>query len=227
MPTRARPARAPARPARSASRGRTPRRRTQEERSHETRARILDAALDCLGREGWAGTTTIAVAERAGVSRGAQLHHFPTRAALVSAALRHLYADLTAQYEKAFASIGPEADRLDSAIELLWRVMCDPRLAAVTELTVAARTDAELRAEVAAVALAHRENIGRLALSYFPDAAARPDFDTHVDVVIDALQGLVLRQGLHGDGPFVRRSLRLVKRLATASIRSTRARARS
>jgi AcrR family transcriptional regulator len=200
----------PARPQRGAARAR----RTQGERSAETRARVLDAALECLSRAGYRGTTTTAVTERAGVSRGAQLHHFPTRAALVSAALRRLYAELTERYEKAFASLDPRADRLDAAVELLCRVMGDPRLDAAVELTVAARTDAELRREVAAVARAHRENIGRLARAYFPQAAAAPDFDARVDLVLDALQGLVLRCRLHGEGIGVARSLALVKALA-------------
>jgi AcrR family transcriptional regulator len=190
-------------------------RRTQRERSAETRARVLDAALECLSRAGYRGTTTTAVTERAGVSRGAQLHHFPTRTALVSAALRRLYAELTEHYEKAFASLDPRADRLDAAVELLWRVMRDPRLDAAVELTVAARTDAELRREVAAVARAHRENIGRLARAYFPEAASAPDFEARVDLVLDALQGLVLRCRLHGEGIGVAaHSLALVKALA-------------
>src|SRR5262245_4902983 len=207
--------RAPAAPRRPARAGR---RRTQQERSAQTQARVLDAALECLARDGYRGTTTLAVAERAGVSRGAQLHHFPTRAALVSAALRRLYAELTEQYEKGFASLAPGVDRLDAAVELLWRVMCDPRLDAATGLTVAARTDAELRREVAAVARAHRRGIGRLARGFFPESAAAPDFDLRLDLVIDALQGLVLRCKLHGEGPEVVRSLALVKALAAQAV---------
>jgi len=191
-------------------------RRTQPERSAETRARVLDAALECLSREGYRGTTTTAVTERAGVSRGAQLHHFPTRASLLSAALRRLYAELTEHYEKAFASLDPRADRLDAAVELLWRVMCDPRLDAAIELTVAARTDPDLHREVAAVARGHRARIGRLALAYFPEEASAPDFEARVDLVLDALQGLVLRCRLHGEEIGVARSLALVKTLAAA-----------
>src|SRR5262245_36507681 len=194
--------------------GPAPARRTQGERSAETRARVLDAALECLARDGYRGTTTTAVTQRAGVSRGAQLHHFPTRAALVSAALQHLHAELTEHYEKGFASLDPRADRLDAAVELLWRVMRDPRLDAAIELTVAARTDADLRREVATVARAHRARIGRLARAYFPEEASAPDFDARVDLVLDALQGLVLRCRLHGEGTSVARSLTLVKALA-------------
>ena len=67
-----------------------PLRRSQDERTAQTRARVLDAVLGCLVERGYAGTTTTAVAARAGVSRGAQLHHYRTRAALVAAAVEHL-----------------------------------------------------------------------------------------------------------------------------------------
>ena len=67
-----------------------PRRRTQEERRTATRGALLDATIDCLIEYGYGGVTTTRVVERAGVSRGAQVHHFPTKAVLVSEALRHL-----------------------------------------------------------------------------------------------------------------------------------------
>ncbi len=53
----------------------------QEERSAETRRRLLDATVACLFERGYAGTTTTELARRAGVSRGAQMHHFPKKGA--------------------------------------------------------------------------------------------------------------------------------------------------
>src|SRR5438045_9398121 len=67
-----------------------PRRRTQAERTASTRAALLDATIDCLVEYGYAHLTTTRVVERAGVSRGAQVHHFPTKAELVSEAGRPL-----------------------------------------------------------------------------------------------------------------------------------------
>ena len=67
------------------------RRRTQEERSAETRTRLLDAAIECLLKLGYAGTTTTEIATRAKVSRGAQLHHYPTKQELLTAAVEHLF----------------------------------------------------------------------------------------------------------------------------------------
>jgi len=50
----------------------------QDEKSAETRRRLLDAAILCVIERGYANTTGSEIAERAGLSRGAQLYHFPT-----------------------------------------------------------------------------------------------------------------------------------------------------
>jgi AcrR family transcriptional regulator len=67
-------------------------RRTQAERSASTQRLLLDATVACLVELGYGGTTTSAVVERAGVSRGAQLHHYGTRQHLMGAAVEHLAA---------------------------------------------------------------------------------------------------------------------------------------
>src|SRR3954464_7316450 len=119
-----------------------PRRRTQEERSATTRAALLDATIDCLAEYGYANLTTTRVVERAGVSRGAQVHHFPTKAGLVSAALNRLAArhaaDAGARTSKLPAH-GPE--RLDAILDALWAAHCGPLFDAALELWVAGRTD--------------------------------------------------------------------------------------
>jgi AcrR family transcriptional regulator len=66
------------------------RRRTQAERSHATRKLILDAAVRIMVRKGAAGLRTGEVAAEAGVSVGAQLHHFPTKQALILAAFDYV-----------------------------------------------------------------------------------------------------------------------------------------
>lgn len=174
-------------------------RRTQAERSAATQGKLLDAALDCLVELGYAGTTTTVVAERAGTSRGAQLHHFPTRASLVAAAVEHLYARLTADYQRGFAALASGAERLRAAIELLWSVYTSRHFPVVIELFTAARTDAELRAHLAPIAARHVANVYRLAREYFPEAA-RLDrrFDASLALILDAMQGMASSEVQHG-----------------------------
>ena len=57
------------------------------------RQRLLEATVECLVERGWSGTSTTLVSERAGVSRGAQLHHFPTKGDLVLPELASSYLD--------------------------------------------------------------------------------------------------------------------------------------
>jgi AcrR family transcriptional regulator len=190
-------------------------RRSQVERSALMRERVLDAALECLVERGYAGTTTTAVAERAGVSRGAQLHHFRTREALLAAAVEHLFAGLTESYQKAFARLSPDADRLHEALALLWQTYLDPRLIAVLELQVAARTDAALLAKLVPIGRRHATNVHRLAREYFSERGAEGSrFAAVLDLVLDTLGGLRARALLDPDDPAIPRTLSLLEALA-------------
>jgi AcrR family transcriptional regulator len=122
--------------------------RPVQERSIATRTALLDAALETLVERGYAATTTIEVARRAGVSRGAQLHHFPSKAELLTAAVGHLLDRRLAEYRAVFAHVEPGVDVLDAGIDLLWSMYQGPSFIAWVELWIAARTDPDLRAAV-------------------------------------------------------------------------------
>ena len=120
-------------------------RRTQAARSAATRAHLLNATIECLSELGYAGTTTTEIADRAGVSRGAQLHHFPTKAELVITAVDHLFTRRHEEFVAAIAALPAGADRAEAAIDLLWKMVSGPTFFAWLELAVAARTDPDLR----------------------------------------------------------------------------------
>src|SRR5271169_4955241 len=92
-------------------------RRTQRERSAAMRERLLEATIDSLYEVGYSRTTTIEVAARAGVSRGAQLHHFPTKKRLVTVAVRHLLEKRLEEFRQAFATLPQGADKYVSVID--------------------------------------------------------------------------------------------------------------
>ncbi|SEK54024.1 DNA-binding transcriptional regulator, AcrR family [Rhodococcus maanshanensis] len=108
--------------------------RTQAQRTAATRAKLLDAAITLLVEVGYARTSTQEIARRAGVSRGAQLHHFPTKESLVVAAVEHLV-------EKRLAEILGARPDPDQGIETLVDAFTGPLFYAALELWVAARTD--------------------------------------------------------------------------------------
>jgi AcrR family transcriptional regulator len=192
-----------------------PIRRTQEERSAATQRALLDSAVASLVENGYQAFSTTVVADRAGVSRGAQLHHYPTRSDLLAAVVAHVFAGLTADYEKAFDSLD-EKDRSPArAVALLKAVCLDPRHHVVLDLYAAARTDDDLRASVLPIAARHRGNIVRLASRYFPEAAGDENFRLTLDLLVHALVGMAVAQGLHGDDPSEPAFTMLIEKLAT------------
>lgn len=118
--------------------------RPLQPRAEATRAALLDAALECLVERGYAATTTIETARRAGVSRGAQLHHFPTKAELLVAVVDRLKDRRIAEFREAFSAASPSGDRMSVAIDVLWSMFDGPTFVAWAELWVAARTDPDL-----------------------------------------------------------------------------------
>ncbi|GAA3391972.1 TetR/AcrR family transcriptional regulator [Cryptosporangium minutisporangium] len=125
--------------------GAAPARRTQADRSAATRARLLDATLASLVEDGYVGTTTTAVAQRAGVSRGAQLHHYGTKEKLVAAAVGHLAEQRAAVVREQIAQLGNAGNTLRRTLDLLADFLSGPLYAATIELWVAARSDPALR----------------------------------------------------------------------------------
>ncbi|HWP66339.1 MAG TPA: TetR/AcrR family transcriptional regulator [Candidatus Limnocylindria bacterium] len=190
-------------------------RRTQAERSAATRAQLLDATLVCLQELGYARTTTTEIARRAGVSRGAQLHHFPTKVELVTQAVGRLFERRRAEFLAAIEQLpaGP-SHRLDAAIDLLWSMVKGPTFLAWLELAVAARTDAELAGPV--TDLTHRfglmvdETFRRL----FPGDPQNPFFDVAPRFAFALLDGLALERLHIPDDAAAERVVQLLKRLA-------------
>jgi len=125
--------------------------RLQEERSAETRQRLVAATIECLFERGYAGITTAEIAARAGVSKGAQLHHFPSKEQLVIAALEHLFElRLAASRDPQTIRKLPaeRGKRLAAIIDMLVPVYRDKVFYAWLELVVASRTDIALREAV-------------------------------------------------------------------------------
>lgn len=126
--------------------GETPK-RWQQQKSAETRTRILDATVDCLVEKGYAGLSTNEVTVRAGISRGAMHHHFQSRLALVADVIEHIFYQrmegFLSGYFKAMRARG-EVSISRIGVEEHWKSVQTREYAAFIELAVAARTDAEL-----------------------------------------------------------------------------------
>lgn len=122
-----------------------PARRTQAERSATMRARLLEAAVTCLYLHGYGGTTTVSVASLAGVSRGAMLHHFPSKADLMLATLAHVLERNAANFETAANRINDPWERYAALPDLRLEVGSQPEGVAFMEIMVGARSDDAVR----------------------------------------------------------------------------------
>lgn len=122
-----------------------PSRRTQQERTDETRTALLDATIACLYEVGYAATSTTLVSQRAGVSRGAQTHHFPTKNELVVAAVSRLSGSLVDALDRDLARATVAPDVLEAFLRGIWRTLEGPLFETGMEVMVAARCDASLR----------------------------------------------------------------------------------
>src|SRR5260370_9560654 len=95
----------------------TARHRTQAERSEETRTRILKAASNLIRKRGYARFRTAEVAKEAGLSRGAQLHHFPTKDSLVVATLEYVFEQAQMLSRRRASALNRPRHLIEPAIE--------------------------------------------------------------------------------------------------------------
>jgi AcrR family transcriptional regulator len=183
-----------------------PARRTQAERRATTRAALLDAALECLIEDGYAGLTTRKVADRAGVSQGTQMHYFPTRARFVAEAVRHLAFKLAAELREQ-DTMHPRTDRrrLEVLLDHTWEIHTGPVFQATMELWVAARTDAEIREAMTEVARDVTRMIASGASELFPELMARPRAGEVLDMGLAIMRGLAVLRFTNDEADVERR----------------------
>ena len=138
--------------------------------------------MACLTESGYGGMSTNEVVRRAGVSRGALVHHFPTKAQLAVAALDRWMGDDLVEFEAAFAALAPDERRADVAIDILWRMFEGPTFAAWLELAVASRTDGDLREQMVDVEQRFKDQVGETFRRTFAVDDEAAQFDPMVAV---------------------------------------------
>jgi AcrR family transcriptional regulator len=197
-----------------------PPRRTQAERTAETRSKLLDATVESLIEHGYAGTTTIEVCRRSGVSHGSLQHHFGKRDALLGAALEHVYGGLRGQAVEELAALPAGEARIDAMVDVLWSAFGASEFKAVLELWLAATNQPDLSWAVWPEASAFDAGITPLTEQLFPEFAARvPDFAIYVSLLLQALQGMGLVRATLPTNPEHIEQRRRVRALLTRILR--------
>jgi AcrR family transcriptional regulator len=179
----------------------------QEQRSRAMRQRLLEATIECLVERGWSGTSTTLVSRRAGVSRGAQLHHFPTKTDLVVAAVEHMGARRSERLFERAATLPRGRRRTRAVLDLLAEHFTSPLFVAALELWVAARTDEQLHRAVAPLEQRIGRDTHRQTVELLGVDESRPGARELVQATLDLVRGLGLANTLSDDSARRRRVL--------------------
>ena len=163
------------------------------------RARLMDATVELLVEKGFSGTTTTLVSERAGVSRGAQLHHFPTKNDLVVAAVAHLTERRGRELETAASKLPSGKQRTRAVIQMLGDHFAGPVFTAALELWVAARTDESLLEAVAPLEQLVGRETHKMTVQLLDADESRAGVRELIQATLDLVRGLGLASTLGDD----------------------------
>jgi AcrR family transcriptional regulator len=176
-------------PAKPAARQRRP----QAERSAETQAKLIQAAIKCLHQFGYSTTSTTLVADEAGVSRGAMTHQFPSKVDLMLAVVRSVFEEEVAEYSRLLSGKSPK-DAFFAFPGVAWQILSRPSAIAVTEIMLASRSDPTLAAGLAPMQATIERDAGRGVVETLRDAglADRKDGKAVHRLFVSALRGLAI-----------------------------------
>ncbi len=193
--------------------------RTQGERSAAMQRRLLDATVAALCEKGYGGTTTMEVQQRAGVSRGALLHHYASRTDLMVAAVEHLTRERIAEVVSLVQSQAPKKGRLEWAVNVLWGTFQGPLFTASLELWLAARNDHELLTVLLPQERIVGQTIRGMAADLFgAEVSGKPGFSEALEMLLDAQRGAAARSVLRStdtDDRMIASWVRLMKALTS------------
>lgn len=172
----------------------------QQRKSAQTRITILEAAIDCLESVGYARTTTQLIAQTAGISRGAMLHHYATKQDLIAAVIDYtFYKRLEAYIERMKTMSDEQRVKYNAGVELYWQTLLTREFTAFLELKVASRTDPELRDIFLPKAREYDRVERREVTRAFPEWAENSNYPLAMDFVIASIEGLLLNRDIWDD----------------------------
>jgi AcrR family transcriptional regulator len=184
----------------------------QAQKSASTRNLIIEAAIKCFVELGYARTTTTVIAERAGLSRGAMLHHFPAKLDIVRAAVEYLHAKRLRAFRKSMAKPPGSGDHVRQGVEAYWSHVKHPLFVAFFELAVASRTEKELAEILRPVQEAFDREWQQTALEIFPEWRGKGEnFELALDLSRYVLEGMAVTFLTHKETERDKRVLRFLE----------------
>ncbi|GAA4817895.1 TetR/AcrR family transcriptional regulator [Nocardioides caeni] len=188
--------------------------RAVQSRTIDVQRRILDAAVEVMLEHGYSGASTVRIQERAGVSRGRLLHHFPSRDALLIAASQHLAKARVGELPSEHTWPADLGERIDAVVERMALTFTQGYFWAATELWIAARTHEDLRDAL----LPGEREIARAVRAamdgFFGDElASRDGYEGARDILFTSLRGMALTTSFDPRAEPTRRHVERLKQL--------------
>jgi AcrR family transcriptional regulator len=169
-------------------------RRTQAERSGQTQDRVIDAAVELLRQKGYAGFRVADVTDLAGVSRGAQSHHFPTKVSLVLAAFRRVFERSADGSRQRIAALKPSDDVIKAIIADAEEYFLGKDMSIGLDMLGAGGRDPELRSEAQEIAKSNRLLIEDMWLDVLKQRGIpAQDAEDIIWLVMSMIRGLAVR----------------------------------
>lgn len=196
-------------------------RRTQTQRSAQTRKRLLDATIQSLLDVGYANTSTAGIAKRAGVSRGAQTHHYPEKMDLIVAATEAMFDHFACDLEDLSEQLRRGELAYDSFFDAFWnRVSTGDWFYSSLEIIVAARGDEDLRRHLAPLILDLHERFEANWSRTF--VAVNPEIVTSrvaLNLVMNVFRGMAVQAVLRRDDTYFNEMLAALKVIIAVHVR--------
>lgn len=171
-------------------------RRTQEERSADSRRRVIEATVASLETNGYAATTTAVVALKAGISRGGLFHQYPTKVDLMIDVVEETYREEMVAYDAWLAQVSDPQERYYGLIERMWELLQRPKGMAVLEIMVGARSDPALAKRLAPLQRRLDLNSQKRVAQHIKHAGLAADDDDApmLRLAVAAVRGLVIEK---------------------------------
>ncbi len=191
-----------------------PQRRSNVERSAATRSKVIAAAIQCLYELGYEGTTVILVAKRAGVSRGAAQHQFPSKVDLMMAVTAHVVEQLTHIRKDFWENIPKDMGHLSQVAETSWDYHSQPENVALFEIMMATRNDEELHDRFMPFSkqMADLRTYGAESIAEHSGIPMRPELEALVRLHFSAMRGIAMDYLLNKDEEGARAAVNLLTR---------------
>lgn len=172
-----------------------------------------------MAQLGWSGATMSVIAERAGVSRGAAQHHFPTRDELLTAAVEHVGHTRIEEIRHRGSRLPKGESRTEAILTMLASFYTDSLFAAALQVWTAAVSDPQLRIQAMSLEARVNREVYRLAVELLGLDESTPGVRETVQATLDLIRGLALANLLRDDGQRRRQVLKQWTRILDDTFR--------